>query len=289
MLSLCAFVVYSNGCARDVRHRLLRMLTVLSPAKALDFKSALPTKKHSQPRLLDQSEQLIEVMRQQSPQQVGEMMGISEDLADLNVQRYADWMREHDKSNARPAVLAFNGGVYQGLQAGNFDARDFTEAQKTVRILSGLYGVLRPLDLIQPYRLEMGTSVETDRGFSLYDWWGSQVTDMVREDLDDSPGADVLVNLASNEYASVLDLGSLGARVVTPRFEDVDRHGRSRVMGLYAKRARGLMAGWAVRNRLRSPGKLLDFAEEGYRYDEQRSTKDGPVFVRPREASPSRT
>lgn len=256
------------------------MLTVLSPAKSLDYESKLPTRKHSEPRLLGQSDGLIEIMRTKTPADISQLMHISDDLAHLNATRYAQWSREHTPRNARQAVLAFNGDVYQGMQAYDFDARDFTDAQKTLRILSGLYGLLRPLDLIEPYRLEMGTKLASSRGRTLYDWWGTQVTDLLAKDLEASPGSPVLVNLASNEYSKVIDQRRLGARVVSPRFEDRDKNGEPRIVSFFAKRARGSMAGWIVRNRVRSAAKLADFDVDGYAYDEARSSKDEPVFVR---------
>ena len=256
------------------------MLTVLSPAKSLDFESRLPTRKHSEPRLLDETTALIDVMRGKSPADIAALMHISDELAHLNATRYAEFTPEHTAATARPAVLAFNGDVYQGMAAGTFGERDFTEAQKTTRILSGLYGVLRPLDLIQPHRLEMGTRLATARGRSLYDWWGGRVTDLLRRDLDDSPGSPVLVNLASQEYFGVVDTDALDARVITPRFEDRDRQGTARVVSFYAKRARGSMAAWLVRHRVRTPGRIVDFAVDGDPYDEARSTPDHPVFVR---------
>ena len=256
------------------------MLTVLSPAKSLDYESKLPTRKHSEPRLLGQSDGLIEIMRTKTPADISQLMHISDDLAHLNATRYAQWSREHTPRNARQAVLAFNGDVYQGMQAYDFDARDFTDAQKTLRILSGLYGLLRPLDLIEPYRLEMGTKLASSRGRTLYDWWGTQVTDLLAKDLEASPGSPVLVNLASNEYSKVIDQRRLGARVVSPRFEDRDKNGEPRIVSFFAKRARGSMAGWMVRNRVRSAAKLADFDVDGYTYDEARSSKDEPVFVR---------
>lgn len=256
------------------------MLTVLSPAKSLDFESKLATRKYSEPRLTTESAGLIEIMRTKSPAEISRLMHISDDLAHLNATRYAQWDREHTLGAARQAVLAFNGDVYQGLKAPEFDARDFTDAQKTLRILSGLYGLLRPLDLIEPYRLEMGTKLASGRGRTLYDWWGSQVTDLLARDLEASPGSPVLVNLASNEYSKVIDRRRLGARVVSPRFEDRDASGEPRIVSFYAKRARGSMAGWLVRNRIRSASRLVDFDADGYAFDEARSTRDEPVFVR---------
>ena len=157
------------------------MLIVVSPAKALDYSSALPTRKHSEPRMLDQAEPLADVMRQKSPDEIAKLMGISSDLAELNFERFADWEAPFTPADARPALLAFNGDVYQGMDAAaTFTERDYTHAQKVLRILSGLYGVLRPLDLMQPYRLEMGSKLATDRGGDLYTYWGERITDAQR-------------------------------------------------------------------------------------------------------------
>lgn len=256
------------------------MLTVLSPAKTLDFDSKLSTKKFSEPRLLTQSAGLIEVLRTKSVTDIRDLMGVSEELAALNVDRYRCFDQDHTRENSRPAILAFNGDVYQGLDVQSFDARDFTESQKTLRILSGLYGILRPLDLIQPYRLEMGTKLSTIRGDDLYAWWGARITDALRRDLDASPGANVLVNLASNEYFKAVQPERLGGRVISPRFEDRAADGTPRVVSFHAKRARGAMAGWLVRNRVRTTSAITQFDGLGYRYDEERSTKDQPVFIR---------
>lgn len=256
------------------------MLTLLSPAKSLDFDSRLATTKFSEPRLVDESEKLIDVMRDKSPSDIMKLMKVSEDLATLNAERYGKFNPEHTPKNSRAAVLAFNGDVYQGLETQTFDARDFTEAQKTIRILSGLYGLLRPLDLIQPHRLEMGTRLATERGKNLYDWWGNTVTDLLKQDLAESPGSEVIVNLASNEYYGVVNASRLGVRVISPRFEDRGPDGNPRVVSFHAKRARGLMAAWLVKDRARTPSRIEEFSAEGYVLDYARSTKDQPVFVR---------
>lgn len=256
------------------------MLTVLSPAKTLDFETKPATKKHSEPRMVGQSAGLIEVMRTKSTGDVKDLMSISEDLATLNVQRYQDFELTHTPKNSRQALLAFNGDVYQGLDVPSFDARDFTEAQKSLRILSGLYGLLRPLDLIQPHRLEMGTRLSTSRGYTLYDWWGPRITEQLRRDLDASPGPDVLINLASNEYFKAVHTDLLDARIITPRFEDRDADGTPRVVSFHAKKARGAMAGWLVRNRIRAASRIVEFDGLGYEYAEDVSTKDQPVFIR---------
>ena len=257
------------------------MLTLLSPAKSLDYESPLPTAKHTQPRMLDRAEELIDVMRGKSIPELRELMDISEDLATLNAERYQEFETPFTPENARPAVLAFDGDVYRGLDAGSFGERDFTEANKTVRILSGLYGVLRPLDLMQPYRLEMGTRLATDRGDTLYDYWGSSITELLNDDLAESPGPKGVVDLASNEYFSAVDTELLDGRVVSPRFLDEAKDGSFRVIAYWAKVARGTMAGWIVRERVRTWTALTEFSLDGYEYDEERSTPDEPTFVRP--------
>ena len=259
------------------------MLTLLSPAKSLDLDSPLPTRTHTQARLLAESEQLVAIMRGKSPEELGELMGISPELAELTATRFADFELPLTPRNARPAIFLFAGDVYRGMAAATrFDARDLTEAGKTLRILSGLYGLLRPLDLIAPYRLEMGTPLATDRGDSLYRWWGSRITEQVAADLAASPGPAVLVNLASVEYSTAVDLDALDARVVTPRFEDQGPGGDWKVISFSAKRARGLMAGWMVQRRVRSVRALRGFDEGGYRLAAELSTPDAPVFRRTR-------
>ena len=258
------------------------MLIVVSPAKALDYSSKLPTRKHSQPRMLDQAEPLVEVMRQKSPDEIAALMSISAQLAELNFERYADWEAPFSPDDARPALLAFAGDVYQGMDAAaTFSERDYTHAQKVLRILSGLYGVLRPLDLMQPYRLEMGSRLATDRGRDLYDYWGQQITDRLNADMAESPGPAVVVNLASHEYFRSVDTGRLEGRLVTPSFLDARGGAEPKMISFFAKRARGSMAGWIIRNRVKSVRGLRDFDGLGYGYDAERSGADTPVFVRP--------
>ena len=263
------------------------MITLLSPAKSLDYETRPATRKHSEPRLLDESLRLIDVLRELPASGVASLMGISDDLAALNAQRYADFEVPFTPKNAKQAVLAFDGDVYQGLAAGEFGERDFTEAQKTIRILSGLYGVLRPLDLMQPYRLEMGTKLRTDRGANLYAWWGDRISEVLKADLAESPGADVVVNLASDEYVRSVRPDVLDARIIAPRFEDTNARGKRSIVSFYAKRARGSMAGWLVRNRVRTASALTGFDADGYRHDQESSTRDVPVFVRSFEDRPA--
>ena len=256
------------------------MLIVVSPAKSLDYESKLATKKRSEPRLLDRSRELVEVMAQKSPQQLSTLMSISSSLGELNHERFQDWGTPFTPENSRPAVLAFNGDVYMGMEPQTFSERDFTHAQKTLRILSGLYGVLRPLDLMQPYRLEMGSRVATARGKDLYGFWGDSITDVLNADTDASPGASALINLASNEYFGAVNTKQLDARLVSPVFLDSKNGAEPKIVSFFAKRARGSMAGWIIRNRVRSPRALTEFAEDAYSYEPDRSDPNRPVFVR---------
>jgi cytoplasmic iron level regulating protein YaaA (DUF328/UPF0246 family) len=210
-------------------------------------------------------------------------MHLSDDLAALNVQRYQDFETPFTLANARPALLMFAGDVYQGMAARTrFSTEDFTEAGQTLRILSGLYGVLRPLDLIQPYRLEMGVRLGTSRGRNLYEWWGERITTVVAADLAGSPGDRVLVNLASQEYVTAVDLDAIDGSVVSPRFEDQGPRGDWKVISFSAKRARGEMAAWLIRHRVRTAADLTAFDAAGYRYVPSLSTPDVPVFRRNR-------
>ena len=258
------------------------MLTVLSPAKSLDFDSKLPTKKYSNARLLDGAEILADQLAALTPSEIGQLMSISDDLAGLNAERFREFELPFAPGRERPAVLAFAGDVYTGMQPRTFGERDFTEAQKSVRILSGLYGLLRPMDLIAPYRLEMGTRLITSAGDSLYAYWRERVTALLAEDLEESPGPPVLVNLASTEYFGVVDTKALGAKVISPRFLDAPQSdpGELKVISFFAKKARGAMASWLVRERIHSPRRLPDFIEFGYAYDAARSTPTEPTFTR---------
>lgn len=257
------------------------MLIVISPAKSLDYESKLATKKFSDPEMLNHSAELVSVMAKKSPADISSMMDVSAKLGELNFERFQDWERPFTPENARPALLAFSGDVYAGLDAPNsFSERDFTHAQKTLRILSGLYGVLRPLDLMQPYRLEMGSKLSTDRGRNLYDFWGSTISESLNSAIDVSPGANVLVNLASNEYFSAVDTDTLEAPIIAPTFLDAKGDADYKIVSFFAKRARGAMASWIIRNRVTARKNLVDFDGLGYRYDADRSSADKPVFIR---------
>ncbi len=255
------------------------MLTVLSPAKSLDLESQTQTSKFSTPELLDESEQLIKKLKRMSKKSLSELMGISENLADLNHKRFAQWKRPFNTENAKQAILTFSGDVYQGLEASQFKARDLTFAQDHLRILSGLYGVLRPLDLMQAYRLEMGTSLKTSRGTSLYDFWGEKITNSINEDLSNQKQKS-LVNLASNEYFKAIKPRLLTGTVITPVFKEI-KAGKSRTIALFAKQARGKMAAWIIQNRIDKPEQLTKFHVGGYEYVADESKADKLVFARP--------
>ena len=237
--------------------------------------------------MLDRSSELIEIMVTKTPSEIEHLMSISPALALLNYERYRDWERPFTRKNSRPALLAFNGDVYDGMNARNsFSERDFTHAQKTLRILSGLYGVLRPLDLMMPYRLEMGTKLANRNGNDLYAYWGDTITDALRTDLGASPGAAVLVNLASTEYFGAVRPTRLGVPVVTPAFLDTTTQGDQKIVSFFAKKARGAMTAWIIKERLTSAKALRNFEGLGYHFDAAQSTTSRPVFTRDPHAIP---
>ncbi|MEM7095484.1 MAG: peroxide stress protein YaaA [Actinomycetota bacterium] len=257
------------------------MLIVVSPAKSLDYESPLATKKSSEPRMLDHAEKLVAIMAAKSPGEIQKLMSVSPTLAELNFERFQDWQRPFTTENSRPAVLAFNGDVYTGLDAAaTFTERDFTHSQKTLRILSGLYGVLRPLDLMMPYRLEMGTKLANRKGANLYDFWRTDVTEMLNDDMSASPGSKVLVNLASNEYFGAVDQKALNAKIVSPAFLDSKDGGPHKNISFFAKRARGAMSQYLIKERITSAAGITGFTGMGYAYDEADSTPERPVFKR---------
>ena len=257
------------------------MLIVVSPAKSLDYESPLATKKFTEPTMLDRSEALIEIMRTKSAGDVQALMAISPSLSQLNVDRYNDWERPFTKKNARAALLAFNGDVYDGMSARTtFSTADFTHAQKTLRILSGLYGLLRPLDLMMPYRLEMGTKLTTSRGHDLYDYWGDEITEALGDAVAVSPGQKVLINLASQEYFGAVRPAKLDVPIISPVFLDRKTDDDPKIISFFAKRARGIMTGWIIRERIKSSRALKTFTGGGYVFDAARSTPARPVFVR---------
>jgi len=254
------------------------MLFLLSPAKTLDYQSPLPELPHTLPGFLDDSARLIEVLRRQSPQQLATLMDISDPLATLNAARYQAWSRKFTERNARQAVLAFDGDVYDGLQARKLKAADLEWAQQHLRILSGLYGVLRPMDWMQPYRLEMGTSLPVGEAPNLYRFWGSRISEALNATLaaDKTP---VVVNLASQEYFKAVDRKALKARVNECVFEEW-RPGGWKIISFSAKKARGLMARYAITRRVETPRKLEQFNLEGYAFDPAASQAERLVFRR---------
>jgi len=254
------------------------MLVVLSPSKTLDSDVCADERICTQPDYLKQSRQLIRCLRELSPDGIADLMRVSPKIASLNYGRYREWKTPFTVDNARPAALTFRGDVYTGLGANDFGARDLEFAQKHVRILSGLYGLLRPLDLIQPYRLEMGTRLKTTKGSNLYQFWGNQISDGLREALAAQKNP-VLVNLASQEYFKAVQPEALDAPVIEPVFKE--RKGNQyRVIGLFAKKARGMMTRYIVKNRLRRVEDIRDFSEGGYRYSPAMSTDTQWVFAR---------
>jgi uncharacterized protein len=259
------------------------MLSVISPAKTLDFETPATTTMHSQPDFLDRSRELIEILSDYSPQRLAELMGISDKLAALNAARFAEWQTPFTPDNAKPAAQAFQGDVYVGLEADTFSDDDNAFAQEHLRILSGLYGLLRPLDLIQPYRLEMGTRLANPAGKDLYAFWKGTLTEALDSAVAAS-GSPVLVNLASNEYFKAIDPKRLQARVITPVFKD-EKNGKVKIISFYAKKARGLMAAWMIRERLDDPEELKEFDVAGYAYNPAMSEGDTLVFTRPEGAA----
>ena len=254
------------------------MLIVLSPAKTLDFESPIKVNKTTEPDFIPRSAELISTLRTMPPAQIGSLMSISDSLAQLNVARYASWSKKFTPDNSRPAVLAFDGDVYEGLDARSLNARQLDWAQKHLRILSGLYGLLRPLDLMQPYRLEMGTRLATKRGKDLYAFWGDQITEALNESLTVAK-AQALVNLASEEYFKSVKPAKLDRPVITPVFEEW-KGGGYKIVSFFAKRARGLMARYAIEHKLTKPEQLKDFDSEGYGFDAKASNEARWIFRR---------
>ena len=254
------------------------MLIVLSPAKTLDY-SIDPKSNHTAPQFLSQSSKLIKTLKEKEPKDIASLMGLSDKLATLNFDRYQSWKASKVMSNnTKPSMLVFKGDVYQGLDAENFNSNQLRFAQKHLRILSGLYGILRPMDVIKPYRLEMGTKLQTPKGKNLYEFWGSSIQDNVLDDLN-SQKSDLLINLASKEYFSVLGKMPDYVNVISPVFKDY-KNGKHKIISFYAKRARGLMAKWIIQQKIKDFEKLSDFNLDGYYYSEKESTLTEPVFLR---------
>lgn len=254
------------------------MLALISPAKTLDYETALPSSNFTQPRLLDQSEQLIEVCRELSASQLASLMSVSEKIAQLNVARFQDWQTEFDFANARQAIFAFKGDVYTGLDAYALNDSQLDFAQQHLRMLSGLYGLLCPLDLMMPYRLEMGTKLQNPRGSNLYEFWGKRITDLIQQDLQHT-NSQILLNLASDEYYKAVKESALDAQIIKPVFLD-QKNGKYKVISFYAKKARGLMARFVIEQQIQQVEDLKAFNSEGYYFDAENSNAKELVFKR---------
>ena len=254
------------------------MITLLSPAKSLDYESPCLTERSTQIRLKSDTAVLIDQLKKLASQEVGSLMNISDKLSVLNHERFQKFAASFNKKNSRQAILAFTGDVYQGMNLSKWSADNFATAQENVRILSGLYGVLRPLDLMQPYRLEMGTSLANARGKNLYYFWGDRITDLLNKDLKKSK-SDVVVNLASKEYFSAVIPSKLNGQLISPVFKD-EKKGKYKIISFYAKKARGMMADYIVKNELKKSEDLREFSTAGYAYDAESSTVGKPVFLR---------
>ncbi len=254
------------------------MLMVISPAKTLDFESPLATQRFTQSTLLEKSQQLIDVARDLSPAQISSLMGISDKLAHLNADRFNQWQPPFTLDNARQAILAFKGDVYTGLQAETFSEADFDFAQQHLRMLSGLYGVLRPLDLMQPYRLEMGIKLTNPAAKDLYGFWGDLLTEKLNDAMAEQ-GDEVLINLASDEYFKAVKPKQLNGELIKPVFLD-EKNGKFKVISFYAKKARGLMSRYVIQNRLSKPEQLKEFNVDGYFFAADESKGNELVFKR---------
>jgi len=253
------------------------MLTVISPAKKLDYSSSLSAGAHTQPALLKHSQELLEGLKKLSPQDVCNLMGLSDKLGALNYERFQEWSAPFNEQNARQAVLAFKGDVYQGLDAGSMSNAELQWAQDHLRILSGLYGVLRPLDLMQAYRLEMGTKFATQRGGNLYSFWDDLITAELNERLTGSDA--VLLNLASNEYFKAVKRKNIDARIVTPIFMDY-KTDKYKIISFFAKKARGLMAAFIIKGKITDVEDIKHFDSDGYSFNSAMSEGDKWVFTR---------
>ncbi|WP_412971191.1 peroxide stress protein YaaA [Glaciecola sp. MF2-115] len=261
------------------------MLLVVSPAKNLDFESPLPIDEFTQPEMLNDAKKLVKTCKKLAPSDLASLMHISDKLSILNAERFSSFTTPFTPENARQSIFAFNGDVYAGLDAKSLSEDDVQFAQKHLRILSGLYGLLRPLDLMQPYRLEMGTKLENARGNSLYDFWGNSITKelnkaskaAIEESSHDSD--EILINLASNEYFSSVKKKLLKATIITPHFKD-EKNGKYKIISFYAKKARGLMARYIIENKITSASELKSFDSAGYVFSEAESTATDLVFKR---------
>jgi cytoplasmic iron level regulating protein YaaA (DUF328/UPF0246 family) len=254
------------------------MIVILSPAKTLNFKTDSPIQKYSKPLFIKQAEKLVDVLKNYSPSNLMELMGISNGLAELNYLRFQRWEPEHRTDNSKQAIFAFNGEVYNGLQANTLDTEQLLFAQKHIRLLSGLYGVLCPLDLIQPYRLEMGTHLSFSNYKNLYQFWNGTINNFLNNEID-THKSKTIINLASYEYAKSVRLKAINGKVVTPVFKEYKRN-QYQVITVYAKKARGLMTRFIIENKIESPANIKHFDIEGYAFTESLSNESEWVFTR---------
>jgi len=253
------------------------MLLLVSPAKTLNF-DPTDLKKKSKPRFLTESQSLVDIMKKQSAGDIKKLMKVSDKIANLNVERYQNFSTPFTLKNAKQSVLAFRGDVYTGLDADSFDAKDLEFAQKHLRILSGLYGVLKPLDLMQAYRLEMGTKLSNGHGKNLYEFWGDKITKTINKDVKAS-GSKAIINLASKEYFSVLQPTAFKADLYNVHFKE-ERNGVFKIISFSAKKARGMMCNFIIKNKLTEPEHLIGFDMDNYVYNEKLTSERDLVFTR---------
>ncbi|GAA0418451.1 peroxide stress protein YaaA [Cocleimonas flava] len=258
------------------------MIITLSPSKGQDFETPTPSDIHTLPDQLADSQLLINEAKKLSSEDVSELMDVSENISNLNVQRFQDWNRDFNTQNAKAALFAFKGDVYSGIQKESYNDDDLAYAQNHLRILSGLYGALRPMDLIQPYRLEMKTRLKNPRGDNLYQFWGDKITQQLNESLEGQTEK-VLINLASNEYFKSVKPKILDGKILSVNFKET-KDGKTRVIAIFAKKARGMMADFILRNRIEHPEDIKDFGSDGYKFDAKESTDNNWVFSRPQPA-----
>ena len=256
----------------------MNMKIIISPAKKIDSSKNRNNTPFSEPLFLDKAKELVSILKDFSPTELSELMGISANLGLLNTDRYLNWSLPFSQKNAKQVILTFQGDVYQGINADDFEREDFDFAQKHLRILSGLYGLVKPLDLMQAYRLEMGTKLKTDKGNNLYQFWGDSLTQCLANEIKIDKESH-LINLASNEYGKVLNMKELGVPVITPVFKDF-KNGKLKVISFYAKKARGKMCRYIIKNKITSPDRLYDFNEAGYTFNSNLSSDSEFVFVR---------
>ncbi|MEM6190783.1 peroxide stress protein YaaA [Shewanella scandinavica] len=254
------------------------MLILVSPAKTLDFEQPPLTQVYSQPDFVTHSQELIQVCRQLTPSDIATLMKVSDKIAGLNAARFGEWQPDFNLDNAKQAIFAFRGDVYTGFDADSLSEAEIAQTQSQLRILSGLYGLLRPLDLIMPYRLEMGTALSNPKGKNLYEFWGDTLTQAVNEALAES-GSDIIVNLASNEYFKAIKPKKLQGQLISPVFKD-GKNGQYKVISFFAKRARGMMARYIITNKVNTLAELKAFNLAGYYYSEEQSSPTHPTFLR---------